>query len=501
MRLFTILFLASGIASLANAVDIAYNDPRIEVDGALIVKDTGSSLHFQRFTDYLHARQRADGSNITKAFYNDLKAASASGVLLRFTTSSPTVQVHLNEIDFQSRAPQLGIIQNGDNDNITEFNPGSNPGAFTLLVDSVDPGNAVTYEVVLPSWANVDFTGLTLADGYDLADNPVEDKPIYAAFGDSITHGTGQGCKAYQTYPFRLAEANGWQLFNFAIGGSTTTPEIADVLDETVVTTWANGKPDIITILWGYNDCQNKSFTLDDYRARYTAFLADVLAHCPEARVFCIKPTATTDPEGATVDGVDKHIDHYRDMVEAIVLEFQSEGHDRLYLIDGQAITKEDELLDAVHFTPEGAQTIADELDKAINSVLNGGLSLNDWLQDNGLTLAQLEEDENHNGLPNALEFLMSENPSLVNTDTVRPGLQLSAGNQLAIHFERPYGVLDDGVSVTLQGSANLVDWDPVASTLTTLYQGNGVWRYAYQQTASIHEGGLPYVRLQISVN
>lgn len=495
MLVLTLLIPASPLSAGA----ISYNDARVEVDGALVIKDTGASLHFQRFTDHLHARQRQDGSNIPKSFYNDLKAASASGVILRFTTSSPAVDIHLREAEFQSRAPQLGVIQNGDNAGLTEFAPGSNPGDFTLAVTSVDPGEPVTYEVVLPSWANADFLGLTLDDGYDLLANPAVDKPIYAAFGDSITHGTGQQSKAYLTYPFLLAERNGWELFNFAIGGSTTTPEIADVLDENFSNAWVGGKPDIITVLWGYNDCHNQAFTPEEFRERYTLFLANVLQHCPEAAIFCIKPTATTSPVGATVNGETKTIEQYRAIVEEVVVGLQQSGYDNLRLIDGEAITSEDELLDGVHFLPVGAETIAEELDLAINGALAAIPSLGDWREQASIATSSLDADDDQDGLANIVEYWLGTDPLMAGQ--LRPGLFQTTQGQLGVTSLSHRADMPAGLSTMLEGSSNLTQWSPVGASWMRQYIGGGVWSSVVLQTIPLSQGGAPFLRLQVVEN
>lgn len=488
-------------AAITGGVGIAYNHAKIDVDGALIVKDTGTGLHFQRFTDDILTR--FDGS-LFKSFYFDTKAKSLSGVVLRFTTSSPAVDIHFTEVEFQSRAPNLGVIQNGNNETLTEFAPGTHPGDYTLEVNSDDPGNPVTYEVTLPSWANCDFLGITLEAGYDLLDNPVEDKPIYAAFGDSISHGTGQQCKTYQTFPFLLAEANGWELYNFAIGGSTTTPELAQVLDPSIVSgTWDSKKPSVITVLWGFNDCNNTSFTRDEFVTRYTAFLNDLLTHAPNAEIFCIRTLITTDDDANNGAVSGKPVQDYRDMVESIVYSFQQAGNTNVHLINGHAFTKAEDLSDGVHLSPDGAAEFAAQLNTAINTVLSGSSpsgSLSTWLSGHGLSAGNEADDGDGDGVVNMFEYLMDEDPAApISGKKSLTGTLNFLSHQLMLGFQSDHYILPDDVTYTLLGSDNLVDWSPVTYKTLVQYTGNGTWMHKFFQDSSLDSGGKPFIRLRIS--
>ncbi len=484
------------------SVQIPPGDPGIEVDGALIVRQADDSLQFQRFTDNLLERKRTDGSVIFKSYYNEFKAKTSSGITLRFTTGSPTVEIHLREVPEDNRGHEVGVIQNGT---LTDkVNAGKHPGDYTVSVASAHPGESVTYEVTLPSWANVALLGLTLEDGYGLEANPVTDRPIYAAFGDSITHGTGQGSRTFDTYPYQLARRQGWELYNFAIGGSTTTPELAYVLDDAQVDTWLNGKPDIISVLWGYNDRGNQVFTLSDFRERYTTFVESLVEECPDAVIFCISPLTTT--VDAANDGSDngKKIADYRVTVQEIVASMRSEGYDQVFFINGEPLVEGGDLLDGVHLKPSGADKLAGALQAAMQPVLTPDddmSGLEQWKNGLGMPGAEPASDEDFDGLPLIFEYMLDANPWSSDAQYWTRLVGMDNSSRLFISLAGRHMTIPDDLSVVLEGSDDLgltEAWTPVETDLLVAQTFDGRWSHSWVQAAPVGEGGRRFVRLSV---
>ena len=353
------LFVSAAATSLffANfaeaATPVNFDNPLIEFVGAKQIRKNGDHLEILRFSDSILNQSQ------TKAFYNATKARTTSGAVIKFTTTSSNVKVLLADQPQTLRGIDIGIFQNGNYDTCVSWT--SAPADYSFSIASKSPGKAVTYEISLPSWANPGFKGLVLDDGTVLAANPkIENQITYAAIGDSITHGTGQQSKSFLTYPWNLARANGWKLYNLGIGGSTTTPEMGNELNDIAA--------DVVTILWGYNDAGNKQFTLEDFKTRYDKLIENVRKCRPDAKIFCITPTFT---ENIIREG--KSLLDYRQAVTDIVAAKKSAGDNSIYLIKGDELTTKADLLDGVHLTPDGAKRFAEKLNEIIKPIVGAG--------------------------------------------------------------------------------------------------------------------------------
>jgi lysophospholipase L1-like esterase len=329
-------------ASTRAAAAVRCDDARIEFLGVRQVVKRPDCVELLRFSDAILGQAQP------KSFYSAVKARTTSGVVITFTTRSASVRVLLADLPETIRGIDVGVFQNGAFDACVSY--ATAPDEYAFAVASRTPGQPVTYELVLPSWANPGFRGLELDDGADLEANPEPASRIrYAAIGDSVTHGTGQRSKSFLTYPWHVARTNGWTLYNLGIGGSTTTPEIGTEL--------ADIHPDVVTILWGYNDCGNPVFTLQDFTTRYAALLGNIRAYCPRAEVFCITPTFTEN-----VVRAGKSLDDYRAAIAELVAARSGAGDTRIHLLRGEAITAKEDLVDGVHLTPAGAKRFAEQL-------------------------------------------------------------------------------------------------------------------------------------------
>jgi len=179
--------------------------------------------------------------------------------------------------------------------------------------------------------------------------------PVYVAIGNSITHGTGQKA-GYETYPFIVSQKKGWDLYNVAVGGSKISWPVAKMLSDKHI--------DVITILWGYNDW-NAGFTpKGEIIPRYSKLLKILAKDHPDAKIYCILPTATkaTAPKRGNLT-----LDDIRNAEKQAAESLIKKGFSNIKIINGKEISDKSLLNDKVHFTVEGAKQFAENLLKHLN--------------------------------------------------------------------------------------------------------------------------------------
>ncbi|MBX7121313.1 MAG: SGNH/GDSL hydrolase family protein [Opitutaceae bacterium] len=344
------LLVVFGILSAisAFAVHVAPNDPHIEWTGAPFAKVSPNLVEFRRFSDDCLA-------NAT-AFLRESKATTTTGVVIRFTTTSARATANFRVLPGDNRGSWFGIYQNGVR--TAEMKVDKSKSTFGLDLVSVAAGSPVTFEIVMPIFSNCALTGLDLSDG-TLLRNPKLNRPVYAAMGDSITHGTGQDA-TWQTYAWIVAQDKGWALENLAVGGSRVTPPIGDDIK--------GRRIDVISILIGYNDW-NMVNDPAVYRANYESLLKNIREHQPRAAILCITPlySSKSKPSGP---GVTETLDPYRDIVRSLVRSHSAQGDDRIFLIEGLSISDAaDVSKDGVHLSIPGAARVAERLSRAIEKL------------------------------------------------------------------------------------------------------------------------------------
>jgi lysophospholipase L1-like esterase len=228
-------------------------------------------------------------------------------------------------------------------------NPGSDP---------------VNWEVSLPSFAGVELTMLEIDKAQGLLDPGPGPRRTYAALGDSITHGTGQGSASHLSWPFLLSRKLGFELYNLAVGGSGVSIAAAQALA-------GLDRIDVVTILFGYNDWNGEGDSVEAFASQYRQMLSEVRAVQPGAEVFCISPLVTRREQSKSTG---LPIDAFRGAVQELALEWGS-FDPKVHFIDGEAISSFENLQpagskDVVHLTVEGAAMLADSLFPVIEAEL-----------------------------------------------------------------------------------------------------------------------------------
>ena len=332
---------------------IAPTDTNIQFEGSNFIKNSNNELQLHRHSDAVYA-----GSNLSNLF-SPISARTCSGVVVKFKTSSPTVNVKFRMAEGKDEKATFGIFQNNEFIATTLF-PYVSESEILVESTSQHPGEEVVYKITLPTFTDVHFTGIEVEEGHQLVSFSEAVKPIYVAYGNSITHGRGQS-STHETYPYLLAEKLGYQLFNLGVGGAKTSQVMAEMIRDEF------DHIDMMTILIGYNDYNGEGIDIVTYTQRYNNVISTIRSTHPTTKLFCITMTTTTN-NTALKTGI--AADDFRNVVTTIVNEKKQAGDLNIFLIKGEDLTTESDLNDPVHLNVVGASNFADGLYAKINADL-----------------------------------------------------------------------------------------------------------------------------------
>jgi len=340
------------------------NNKNIHVHGAKFVKMVDGELVMHRHTDELYKGK----TPILR--FNPEKAKSSTGISIRFRTASPTVKVNMQISDEKTKKKPaggfIGIYQHKDfipqpvhTSPVQPLTPNQKYNIayekgkkFTIDIKSENVGDVVEYKITLPIFIDVNLVSLELEDGCKLVKFKEEKKPIYVAYGNSITHGRAQRGTS-ETYPYLISEWNNWELYNIAVGGGKTSQAMANMIADEF------DQIDYMTVLIGYNDYAGGGESPETYIKNYTNFLNTVRSKHPNTKIFCLTLTATTTVKSQNSD---YKAEEFRQVVRDVVKSRQENGDKNIFLIEGEDISTVKDLKVKVHFTPEGALRVADKL-------------------------------------------------------------------------------------------------------------------------------------------
>ena len=284
------------------------------------------------------------------------KARSTTGVKMIFKTDSDHITLHFKVPEgFTNRGANWLVRQNGDAGEPFDFSKKNQ--AMDLKVTSKTPGKPVVYTVVYPSWANPVFYGMELDQGKTLLPYTLPKKPLYVAYGDSVSHGTGQKSAAYLTWPYKLAEKLGYDYYSLAVGGAKIKLPVVECFQYF-------DHVDLVTFYLGINDAATK--TVEEYKKDYAAALEIIRKYHPSAKIFCI--TLHTVPADKVGKFTKVPLTEYRQPVIDVVAARQNAGDQNIFLIDGtQLVGLEDAMNPGnVHLSVDGADKWAKNIYKEI---------------------------------------------------------------------------------------------------------------------------------------
>lgn len=322
------------------------DDNAISIKGAFFLEKGGDKVVINRISpDILKNKE---------TFMRPSNVYTQSGVRISIYTDSKNINFLFEKREGASfRHSSVGIYKNGELFKKVNLVPDKELPLFKI--SNPDGKKWTEWTLVLPPYYGLNFKGVEIDKDAGLKKLKEEKKPVYVAIGNSITHGTGQKA-GYETYSYQVADAKGWDLYNVAVGGSKISWPVAKMLKDKHI--------DVVTILWGYNDW-NAGFTPDgEIIPGYSKLLKLLAKDHPDAKIYCILPTATKTkkPKRGNLT-----LDDIRNAEKKAVELVKAEGYPNISVINGEELSDVSMLNDKVHFTIDGAAKFADNLLKHLN--------------------------------------------------------------------------------------------------------------------------------------
>lgn len=311
------------------------NDSEIRYNGTLYSLVTESEAVLHRYTEDFYDNGFDGTLEITRA-------RTQPGISMSFKTNSPLIKLKFAKLEnSQSRKRRFTVFKDGNRafDFISDLE-------FTIANPVKDTSE---WKVYLPHFSGVKFLGMELSEGYALLDLPKEEKSLYMAVGNSITHGVGQ-TGTVDTYPYLVADALDFDYINLATGGSEISTQ--------TLRNFENVSPRLITVLWGYNDATYEADPLIGVMPIYDSLISTLCTRFPQADIICISQTFTTTLVGKV--NPENRIDSLRSWTKETV-ERLPKKYDNLFLLEGLTyVSSEADLKDRVHLNEQGARKLAE---------------------------------------------------------------------------------------------------------------------------------------------
>ncbi len=279
-----------------------------------------------------------------QGYYEQKRAGATSGVKLRFKTNSPKIKAYFQEntsISDDLFWHTFDVFKNG------EYQFDSQGWEIEMENPSQE---IVEWSITLPTFSNAEFLNLEILNGFSLS--PIsKNKPVYIAIGNSITHGIGINTYSTRlTYPYIIADSLGYELYNWGIGGSK--------IYDGILSNFSTGlEPDLISILWGYNDVHysgSDAYLANNSFPQYETILTSLLNNYPNACVLAILPTYTTNQTNTHI----RTIDSLKNGQLQIIQQLQK-SYSNLTYLNGNDYTEALSLNDDVHLNQSGNQSLA----------------------------------------------------------------------------------------------------------------------------------------------
>ncbi|TRX53940.1 SGNH/GDSL hydrolase family protein [Thalassomonas sp. M1454] len=339
--------IASGFISTAIAKPVSLTDSKLQFLGTNYVNQTAEQVSFTR-----HSKEVLSIKPMELAF-NAGKAQTTSGIALKLATNSNSIAFKFVPLPTENRGSEFVLFEN--NVAVKTYTFPKKAKQLDIAYTSKLKG-AKEYKLMLPTWSNVGLQAISIDDEAELLNIKTPRNAKYVAMGDSITHGVGQK-NATQTYPYIVADALNFELFNIAVGGGKTSIPTAQMLADF-------DDIELITLLIGYNDWNSPKADVAVYQANLDKMLSIIRKSHPQTTIYCITPLFTKSLKAKRVD---QPLNAYRQAVIDVVTARQKAGDDNINVIKGDQITsvknlREDNPKDPVHLGINGARMLAKEL-------------------------------------------------------------------------------------------------------------------------------------------
>lgn len=348
LKFLSVLILTVNI-NLTAQTQVACDNKNISIEGSNYITVKNDELIAHRHNQEVY-------ENTTKEnLFNPIKARTCSGITLNFKTKSPTVVVKFKIVEGSDKGAVFGVFQNDEFDKNERFKYIANE-IVHINISSKTTTEAISYTITYPLKTDVHFVGLELEENHTLEALNKEQKKIYVAFGDSVTHGTGQKT-TQETYPFILAKKKGYELFNTAVGGSKTSQVMAEMIRDDFE------HIDIMTVLIGFNDYNGEGVSVETLKNRYKNVLSTIRETHKDTKIYCIVSSATKMKLSKKSN---LPIQPFITGIIEVIKERQQQGDTNIYIIEGHKFTTIEDLKDNVHLSIAGAKSLAEKLSNII---------------------------------------------------------------------------------------------------------------------------------------
>ncbi len=347
---------------------------RIDLEPLLIPapSDPGSLLNRGKFvpaidpgfvySEFVNATFDASGASFDRLTVPWLGALNSPGTRISFRTDAIKIELNVVYGDTFS-TPGCGKFRL-EIDGILQSQLFGSDTAFGIqtytLVEQAGQGPH-NYCVMMPYGSDVKFAGMTLFGGTKSLAGTPPPRPnfLYAAYGDSITHGF-DASSIGESYPFRLGSLRDWRVINMGFKARRVAP--ADGL--ALGALGAN----CITLAIGLNDYFGPTPTgLAAYKELYKGLLDNIRSVQPSVPIFAITPTWVAFEGVDNVAGLS--VENYRQVIREEVIR-RKLTDSNLYLVDGLGLVPGGigNFPDGIHPSDSGFNFYANSL----NSIFQG---------------------------------------------------------------------------------------------------------------------------------
>ena len=327
------------------AKDLDLTHANIFYQGASFSNISSNKILFQRHSDSaLAGKQWIIGFDATRA-------RTTSGIGIKFITKSSKFSMTFQRESGYNLFGQFAILIDGQDSKRINFNPKAS-GVIKIDYTLPTDGQEHTVEVYLPPFANVSLSKISIDDNSQLEIQIPAQTQKYLAIGNSISHGMGQH-NTIETFPYLLAQANNWELQNLAVGGSSTSLTMANMVRDEI--------PEVhhITMMYGYNDFYYKEYSVDEFKSLYLEFIQTIRQKHLNTKIYAI--SAIVSKNSSSKSGK-AHLLDFQTAVDTLVDSLIQAGDQNLFLIKGREITRLEDLSDGIHLSKKGARAFADSL-------------------------------------------------------------------------------------------------------------------------------------------
>ena len=315
------------------------------------------------YSEFVNATLDSTGVQFDRTVVPWIGALHSPGTRISFRTDAKEIEMRVSYVDVEA-TPGAGIFR-------LEVDGVLLPGLFgsdtdlgikdyPLIANSKPETHE--YSLIWPYAGDVKLVGMQLTGGTARLQGTPTPRPsfLYAAYGDSITHGF-DGSSAAHGYPFRVGKLRNWSVTNMGFRARRVSPPDGTAL--------AALGADCLSVAIGLNDYFGPTpTTLFDYGKRYDEFIGNIRNLQPTVPLFVITPT-WVGFEGVP-NSLGLTVNDYRQVIFDVA--FRRQGTDpNLYIVLGPSLVPGNltNFPGGIHPSDAGLGLYASSLDSVFSGV------------------------------------------------------------------------------------------------------------------------------------